>query len=291
MNSNVLTSIREITPEQAQYWLDNKRGNNRHINSGAVDVLAKAMKVGKFTLNGQALIFNHRGLLIDGQHRLTACVEAQKSFETVVVEGVGDDSFTTIDVGKKRDLNDILEIEGFMNGQRKVMGALAPTLRLVYLHKYYGEPAPNVNGAAASVTNQIALEFMQENDHRARLLQDAAVFASNSKKPNTFWNGRVIGYMYYMAYTVDPIIAKDFFTNLGGVLDGRSENPAQALLHKISKNNNAKNRLSYRVGLALSIKAWNAFRDHKPLTKLDFKVGKKNKEEFPTFNGLDVSKI
>jgi hypothetical protein len=62
------------------------------------------MKADRWTLTGDPIRFSVDGVLLDGQHRLAACVAAQKSFMTVVIEGIKPDAFNSIDQGVKRGL-------------------------------------------------------------------------------------------------------------------------------------------------------------------------------------------
>jgi hypothetical protein len=283
-------TIKKIFPDQAQEWLDKRRANNRNINMETAKMYAKSMVEGKFPLNGQSIVFNTEGSLIDGQHRLTACTIAKVPFESVVVEGIENSAFSTLDTGKNRSLNDTLQIEGFIHGPVKLMSSMGSIIRLVYLHKYYGYAVPT-KVSSRIVTPQVALEFLQGSQERATLFQKAACFAGPNARKNTFWTPAVAGYMYFCTHVVDPKIADEFFKNMAGIVDGRPNNPAQMLSEKIAAKDNNKFRMATKVAIGLSIKAWNNFRDHTPMQKLDLKVGKKNRSEYPVFSGLDVNKL
>jgi len=77
-----------ITPEEAQFWLQ-KNPHNREIRPKDVAWLAKALKEGTFNGDiGEPIRITSDGRLLDGQHRLSAVVEAGLSIETWIIIGV-----------------------------------------------------------------------------------------------------------------------------------------------------------------------------------------------------------
>ena len=106
------TKVMTITPAEATLWLDTKNSKNRPISENAVAKYAQEMKEGRWWLNAQPIIFNRSGQLANGQHRLLACIRANKPFETVVTYGMEDEAFDTIDDCNSRSLADVLHIKG-----------------------------------------------------------------------------------------------------------------------------------------------------------------------------------
>lgn len=72
----------------------------------------EAIKRGEGSLNGDTIKFAVSGRLLDGQHRLEACVAAGQPIVSVVVEGLEDTVMSTIDIGTKRRASDALSIAG-----------------------------------------------------------------------------------------------------------------------------------------------------------------------------------
>ena len=101
-----------VTPQEAALWLNTKNSNNRPISENAVAKYSQEMKERRWKLNGQSIGFNKAGQLTNGQHRLLACVRSNTPFETVVVYGVENDVFDTIDDCNSRSLADVLHIKG-----------------------------------------------------------------------------------------------------------------------------------------------------------------------------------
>lgn len=102
--------ITTITPEQAEKML---RGNtkNRNMRDRLVEKYALDMASGNWLPNGEAIVMNGR-TLIDGQHRLQACIKANTPFRTVLVTGVSLDALHTINTGASRNLSDVLRMNG-----------------------------------------------------------------------------------------------------------------------------------------------------------------------------------
>lgn len=73
------------------------------------------MRTGNWQLTGDSIKFDKHGTLVDGQHRLTACVESDTSFKTLVIYGLEPGTRNVIDTGKARSNSDILTMQGATN--------------------------------------------------------------------------------------------------------------------------------------------------------------------------------
>ncbi len=109
--STIETTIATITPSRAREWLAMNIGN-RHPARTSVDCYAEDMAKGRWELNGDAIKFNGDGTLLDGQQRLMACVQARKSFKSVVVRNLRSKAQETMDTGRRRSLSDVLAMRG-----------------------------------------------------------------------------------------------------------------------------------------------------------------------------------
>ncbi len=107
----ISSSLRTITPKQAKEMLGSQI-RNRYISDALVDRYARDMKKENWDENGQALIISEEGKLIDGQHRLNACIKADVPFRSVVTRGVDEKAKLTIDAGKKRSFAHQLQMDG-----------------------------------------------------------------------------------------------------------------------------------------------------------------------------------
>lgn len=112
-----ITTTREvITPEIAAEYL--KRNTfNRPLIKRAVQIYADTIRKGQWLLTSQGISFNNNGELIDGQHRLTAIIEAGIPVEMLVFRGVSNAAFQVLDTGKNRNAGHILAMAGVKSAQ------------------------------------------------------------------------------------------------------------------------------------------------------------------------------
>lgn len=103
--------IKEITPADALVLLT-LNTNNRKVRRSHVERLAAAMRAGNWHFNGETIKFNGEQLL-DGQHRLLACIEADTPFTTLVASGISSEAMPSIDKGTPRRTGDSLRWLGF----------------------------------------------------------------------------------------------------------------------------------------------------------------------------------
>jgi hypothetical protein len=103
------TRVETVTPELAAEWLThNKR--NRALQARAVKALVDAIKAGEWRMTHQGVAFGSDGDLYDGQHRLTAIVEAGVAVPMLVTRGLGRAALDAIDTGHVRKAHDVLSI-------------------------------------------------------------------------------------------------------------------------------------------------------------------------------------
>ncbi len=103
------TEIVMVTPTLAKKWLE-RNVENRDIRPSVVAGLAAAIQRGEWVLSHQGIAFSKSGWLIDGQHRLLAIVEANRSVQMTVTHDVDDEAFKVMDIGVKRSVSDVLHI-------------------------------------------------------------------------------------------------------------------------------------------------------------------------------------
>lgn len=112
LQSNRLTTV---TPKMAATWLGDMI-QNRPLSRLSVKKYANDMLTGEWAINGETIKFDAKGRLIDGQHRLRACIESGTTFKTYVVRGLeADKAIHSIDSGKSRTKGDFLQFHGFKN--------------------------------------------------------------------------------------------------------------------------------------------------------------------------------
>lgn len=95
----------EVYPALAEKWLATSLGN-RGVSRPRVLAFAESMNSGRWELNGNTIVFDVDGTLVDGHHRLHAVVQSGKTIPFLVVRGVSPSARVTIDTGRVRTLRD-----------------------------------------------------------------------------------------------------------------------------------------------------------------------------------------
>jgi hypothetical protein len=148
----VRTKVQIISPKRASELLE-ANTSNRPLSKATVRSFAEAMRRGDWLVTHQGIAFDTNGVLVDGQHRLAAIIEADQSIELTVFTNVDPDTFDVLDTGKRRNAADALAIGG-----EKSTTLLAAMVRTVWLDE--NRPETSWSGGAAAVTNhQIVQTF------------------------------------------------------------------------------------------------------------------------------------
>jgi len=102
--------VTNITPELAKELLKNNKAN-RSILTKRVNQYANDIINGNWQLNGEAICIDENGDLLNGQHRLSAVIKANRHVQMLVVTGVSPDT-TIYDLHRNRTYNDIFKMSG-----------------------------------------------------------------------------------------------------------------------------------------------------------------------------------
>ena len=125
------TGPETITPAMAEEWLATRREGKAYRVENPVKAgeIATDIMRGLWQVDGNTIKFNNLGELIDGQHRLRACVLAKKPIESYVVWGLDPAVIDRLDTGQKRTLAQVLGYHGYVRS-----GALAASVHLLWCH-------------------------------------------------------------------------------------------------------------------------------------------------------------
>jgi hypothetical protein len=102
----------DVTPEMASKWLRENNENNRGIKTQVVKKYARDLLDGNWRVTHQCIAFDARGMLVDGQHRLSAIVLAGKSMTAYIAtyETQEDAMKLPIDMQAKRAVFEVLHV-------------------------------------------------------------------------------------------------------------------------------------------------------------------------------------
>lgn len=255
--------IEIITPERASRDLE-RNTHNRPLNPRHVNKLSEEMSGGNWRLNGEPIIYAQDGRVLDGQHRLAACVKSGIPFQTTVVYGVSEDVFPTIDVGLRRTGSHTLALLGEKHPAR-----LAAALRYVERYKD-GEPGSKKRPSNAELQAllsehpdiRVSLDYCME--HFTKLVPVSLLAA-----------------LHYLFALKDRIAANTFVYRLVTGLGIDENSPIYLLRERLVQNAASKGRVSEDYLAALTIKSFNAYRANESLKYLRFREKGASPEAFP----------
>jgi hypothetical protein len=252
-----------VTPKQAAEWLDTKNAHNRPISISTVERYTQEIKAGRWKSNGQPIIFGVSGNLINGQHRLKAVVAANKAIDTLIVWGVEDSAFDTIDDGNKRSLADVLAVKGEHNFR-----LLSTGVRFLWVY----------------ATGQIATRDLRKNiiatkpileqtlDKHPGLRQSTRYYSLLKSRPGGLLvpSGMAIG-LHYLFSLVDEKKADEFFNILQSGIGLNEGHPILALRARlISGKRESSSNLTDSAIYFYIVTTWNAYVQDQPLRRLAF---------------------
>lgn len=250
---NPTVSIEEITPEMAAQYLA-KNVINRKISQGHVDNIASRIAGGDWELNGDTIRFDENDNLIDGQHRLSAIIKAQRAVTTFVARGFGSDAFQTIDEGKPRGGADVLSIV-----HDKHPRELAAALRLVDSSGLRDDWNGWHKGHRNKISNKQMLQLAK--DHPGCVDAIMRVMQADRKNCRKLMTASTAAFVCYWLVGIDPEDAEQFFDWLEYGENINRDHPVMQLRNRlIGMLGGARGNAQKREQIAIAFKAWNACR-------------------------------
>jgi len=259
-------AVVDITPPMAQEMLDKNIKNNRKTKRAKITAYKEDMLNGKWYITGEAIKFDKNDNLTDGQNRLHACLQAGKSFRTLVVWGVGSAGLLSMDSGAKRSGGDALKISGV--AEKHVTGLAAAA---AYIDKYR---KGGLNSHNISVSNQQVVEIIKKNPN----IKNGSLLYGLKASRIIGSQGIAIA-LHYIFNEHHEKKADEFFAKLSdGTGFMSKEDPIFRLREKLIDDAKSKTQKMHRVyKIHLIIKAWNNFVQDKPVKAL----GIRDNEKFP----------
>ena len=256
-------TIVEVTPEIARDWLGYNQKNRRPKKS-TVQAYARDMAAGGWKLAGDPIRFDTDGNLLDGQHRLLACIIAERPFQTVVMRELNPGIMRVLDHGTKRTVGDQLHLEG--KRWATLTGAAA---RWLYIFKY---------GSAAIGKGRVTETEILEMVDRHPLLEESCGAAYSCF-------GITASLLAAVHYVAGQLLGEQTEAdNFAAVfVSGKSFYPEDAALawrERLIRMKEARSRLSQDFIQRGSIHAWNNFQERIP-------VRTARAPEVVDFHGLD----
>lgn len=272
--SDIRASVESVSPMRAADFLK-FNAHNRPISQARVDRYAHDIATGSWELNGEPIIIGPGGELLDGQHRLLAIQKSGRTVDVLVVRGVQEGAFRTIDSGTSRNFGDVLSIE-----RGKDKRALATAVRV--LHTFI-VGTPLTYAGKTPITPSGLSKLLKSHPQ----LEDSCNFVATRSNEVTraVASNAVLSVLHYLFSKVDPTLANRYVEDLMLGTNLRLGEPIQVLRERLLTKGirGGHKQLRPRDRAALIIKVWLILRGYREMPEqLSFKGGtRKGAEQFP----------
>jgi len=267
-NGAMQFDVVEITPSIAESWLT-KNSKNRKKNARFVSRFARDMKSGDWQITGDSIKFDKAGNLVDGQHRLSACIESAVSFRSLVVYGLTPGTRDVVDTGKPRTNGDMLAMHGQTNSI-----ALAAALKFLINEKrsyQFSVPA----------THSELLDALVRHPNINLYIPPAGMLP---KGVSQF----LVGYVNYVGQTLLHNKKSRAIAMVDVLKTGRPDydgDPIHAYRERMIRSIVEKNANRRSINFNTFKHCWNLFAKREPLKSLKFLKSSVDIE------GLDLDKL
>lgn len=262
-----------VTPQIARSWLRYNYRNRNQRATGKRDY-ATDMVSGNYDINGTTVTFSRplkegedenvpvgSVMLIDGQHRLQACIDAGVPFVVYVAYGIKPEARRTVDTGIKRSFHDVL----FMDGEEHAV-QLASVVKRAY---FWDQGDKHLRMREESFTHQQGQEFLAHHPELRRstevTVQGKDMFKNTA---GIALRGSVAGLAHWLFMKADETQAPEFFAR---VFDGdglKLDHPISILRRRLVKDKTQKTQIGSRrdyvevpdwTMMCYFIRSWNMY--------------------------------
>jgi hypothetical protein len=262
-----------ISPALAEHIINNLNGSNRKPSKPKITEYVHAMQTKRWPVTGATLVFSKTGYLLDGQHRLLACIQANMPLTTFVVFNIPDGAFAMIDIGRKRTNTDAFFVAKIANSN-----VAAAATRWIMIH----EQDPTFRHL--TFTNDEMYSYYKQNldnalfhecvTHAVEIEASTRALSPAGQRRNYCPAGPMAAYLYFFMMK-NRKQASQFVGELVN-MQRHGRVYIKAIRDRMDANSG---RIHEVVRNALLVQAWNAFREggrvSKQLMKWDWS------EDFP----------
>ena len=273
MNQPVST-VMQVNAELAAQWLSTMQ-QNRRLSPKRVSWFVNLIERDEWQLTPDAIAFDTNGCLSNGQHRLTAIAQTDKTVPLLVIEGISTRAFMVMDTGQKRTPEQALQLLGYSN-----VDTLASSSRLVML--YYSNAM--IRSASVRYTNDQIVAFVEKHPE----LPAWVSIAKNVRRHIHLAASATTAFCVIASPLSDDSELIDFIEPIRTGIDLRESDPRLALRRMLISPTSIKagdSRNQHIQHLALLIKAFNAWAIGKPVDH--FKYWKFS-DNYPVVEGTNL---
>jgi len=264
----ITTEILKVTPAMCTAWLEANE-DNRKLSQEFIDYYTRQMVTNSWPINGESLKFDPKGNVLDGQHRMWACIQANTPFNTLITRNLPRSIFNTLDSGKIRTAADILSIN-----KEKNVYLLAAALK--HIGRYYNGDVLNGRRIANREVEDLLIQHPAVREYAAKVRQAEDVKWCAETVFLTAW---------YIASRKHKEKANNFFESL---INGTNLTPGSPILMLRNKFIDIKAsplfRLSSIQKLEMIAIVWNLYLKDKTQKHIKLSALATKSSDFPKFN-------
>jgi hypothetical protein len=203
-----------VTPALAAFILQysEDKFTNRQMSERACRQYADEMAGGRWQHNGETIIFDRDGVLVDGYTRVCAAFVYNATFVTDVRYGVDRNAVPTIDTGRTRTLSNALKVSGEEHSSALAAG-------IVWAWRY---ATNNWDMKGRVLPSQDAIRFLDNHPG----LREAVSKTKHIRNKRFTKPGILIASYYILKHAAEPDVVDKFFQSLS---DGVGLNKTDAI--------------------------------------------------------------
>lgn len=266
-------TILMVTPAIANAWLA-RNTNNRAPVQKQIDKLVTDLLNDAWMFTGEAIKFGTNGALLDGQHRLLAIAKAGVTAEVLIVTGVEPKAQNVMDSNIVRRLSHALQIS------RGIGKFQANNLAATIIATRAWSNGERTHDGTRGVTTSLALDWFDQHPELVELSIEANKIST--KVPSL--TAKQVSTFIWAFDAIDVDDRHAFFEKLASGVGLEDGDPIlvlrNTLLREDAKRTNS-GKVHPFVRMALTAKAWNAWRDGVTVKTLAWRGGGAKPEAFP----------
>ena len=263
----------DMTPEDAAKLLSVSQGQRqRRLRQANIDRLTHAITSGQWRLTHQAIALNRDGVVIDGQHRLTAIAAAGVTCRVTIARDVPDETFDVIDTGSVRSPYDVLTLAQIPNAAKM---AAAVRYLLVYEDVMGTTDSFGTHRTKFTSTDILNVAGSERGQELNQSLNAATGVMWTVGRPGFgTWMGTVIQLM--RESPVDDGLCLEFIERLRDGANLKPGSPILSLRRYLTSDGGlikANGGDRAQIGIATAIKAFNVWLEGGERQLFTFKTG------------------
>lgn len=239
-----------MTPEIATLWRSSAQVRQRTKRAVVSDAYGRDMAGDRWKFNGETIVRDRNGNLLQGQHRLEGVEKAGKPVLLLLVEGVEPEVMDTFDTGLPRYYFDMLKVAGYSN----VMAVSSITRAMWQWDR--GRFMMAVAGNAERPSRMELDEYLRANNES---IQAAAAYADRLRIRVPL-PVSVLGTATIILNRIDSDAASEFFNSLAYGAELAEDDPILVLRNQLYRYLKTRKLPSVDERRAMLFGTWNYWR-------------------------------